>query len=485
MINRIINQNIWWQDKSLINHDPKIREMNAQKFRWRPRVLEELDLGRFAIYTLRGPRQVGKTTAIKILINDLLQDKGILKEQVMYYSCDNIDDYKELIELLETYLDHIRKLNLHKKKLYIFLDEVTSVRDWQRGIKYLVDAGKLSQAGMVLTGSNAADLRKGMERLPGRRGKTGRPDKIMLPLTFREYVSLINPDLFARFTEKLADGIDIFSLNQTYFKKMLSMQPHLDELAILYEQFLITGGFITAINAYFPEHEIGYSVYELYQQWLRGDISKAGRNERTARQIINELITIGVSAFGWETIAKKIGVASHKTVSEYMETMEDSFVLKTLYQIDINTRRPRIKKLKKAYFLDSFIFWSLWGWVDNWLVYSDNVSRSLASADMKARLTEQVIANELFHRFDRTDWLNSRVFFWKNGGEIDFIVKREKDLLPVEVKYQNNAGFPDLRTIKKLGFKRGILISRDRLEMEDGFAIIPAELFLLTSGMAE
>src|SRR3990172_6461681 len=481
MINQILNQNIWWQDKRLIRHDQKIREMNAQRFKWRPRVLEEFDLDHFAIYTLRGPRQVGKTTALKILINDLLKKERVLKEQVMYYSCDNIDDYKELIELLETYLDYIRKLNLQKKRLYIFLDEVTSVRDWQKGIKYLVDAGKLSQAGMVLTGSNAADLRKGMERLPGRRGKTGGPDKIMLPLTFSEYVSLVNPDIFARFARELAGGIDLFSLDQTAFKTILLLQPHLGELAILYEQFLITGGFITAINAYFPENEIGYAVYELYQQWLRGDISKAGRNERTARHIINELITIAVSAFGWETIAKKIGVATHKTVSEYIETMEDSFVLKTLYQIDINTRRPRVKKLKKAYFLDSFILWGLWGWVDNWLSYSDNVSRSLTSAGMKARLTEQVIANELFYRFDRPDWLNSRVFFWKNGGEIDFIVKREKDLLPVEVKYQKNAGSQDLRTIKKLGFKRGILISMDRLEMEEGFAIIPVEMFLLAT----
>lgn len=444
-------------------------------------MLDEFNLDRFAIYTLRGPRQVGKTTAIKILINDLLKEEGILKEQVMYYSCDNIDNYKELIELLEIYLDYVKKLNLQKKRLYIFLDEVTSVKDWQRGIKYLVDAGKLSQAVMVLTGSNAADLRKGMERLPGRRGKTGSPDKIMLPMTFREYVSLINPELFTNFTGVLADGIDIFSLDQTAFKAILSLQPHLGELSILYEQFLITGGFITAINAYFPEHEIGYSVYELYQQWLRGDISKAGRNERIARQIINELITIAVSAFGWETIAKKTGVATHKTVSEYIETMEDSFVLKTLYQIDINTRRTRIKKLKKAYFLDTFIFWSLLGWVENWLVYSDNVNRSLASIGMKARLTEQVIANELFYRFDRQDWLNSRVFFWKNGGEIDFIVKREKELLPLEVKYQKNAGASDLRTIKKLGFKRGILISMDRLEMEDNFAIIPVEIFLLAT----
>ena len=51
------------------------------------------------------------------------------------------------------------------------------------------------------------------------------------------------------------------------------------------------------------------------------------------------------------------------------------------------------------------------------------------------------------------------------------------------MKYQKNAGFADLRTIKKLGFKRGILISADRLDMEeDGFTIIPVELFLLATG---
>ncbi|MBI4691208.1 MAG: ATP-binding protein [Nitrospirae bacterium] len=481
MIQQIINQNIWWQDKSLISHDPKIKELNTRKFQWRPSVLDEFDLKQSAIYTLRGPRQVGKTTALKILISELLQKKTISKEQIMYYSCDNIDSHKELIELLETYLDHLKKLNLHRGRLYIFLDEITSITGWQKGIKYLADLGRLSNAGVVLTGSNASDLRKGIERLPGRRGRIAAPDKIMLPLGFAEYVRLTNPELFKRISERFTKKIDIFNPDNSAFQTLLSLQPHLKELTILFDQFLITGGFITAINAYFSENEIGYAVYELYQQWLRGDISKAGRNERTARHIINELIKISASAFGWETIAKKIGVATHKTVSEYIENMEDAFVLKTLYQVDINTGMPRIKKLKKVYFLDSFIFWSLWGWVDNWLAYGDNVSKELIQSDLKARLVEQVIADELFCRYDRIDWLNSNVFFWKNSGEIDFIIKKEKHLLPVEVKHRRNAGFSDFKIMKKLGFKKGILISMDRLDMEDNFVIMPPELFLIAA----
>ncbi|MBI4746438.1 MAG: ATP-binding protein [Deltaproteobacteria bacterium] len=108
------------------------------------------------------------------------------------------------------------------------------------------------------------------------------------------------------------------------------------------------------------------------------------------------------------------------------------------------------------------------------------MGKSLLSPDLKGRLSEQVVANELFYRYDRQDWLSSNVFFWKNGSEVDFVVKREKRLLPVEVKYQKNAGPSDLKAIKRLGSKNGILISRDRLEMEDGFAIIPLELFLVS-----
>ncbi|MBI4746439.1 MAG: ATP-binding protein [Deltaproteobacteria bacterium] len=365
MIQQIINQNIWWQEKGLIAHDPKIRELNAQRFKWRPAVLDEFDVRQFAVYTLRGPRQVGKTTALKILIEELLSNRKIAKEQVMYYSCDNIDDYKELITLIETYLEHLKKLNMQDRKLYVFVDEVTSVKDWQKGIKHLVDQGRLSNATVILTGSNAADLRRGIERLPGRRGKVESPDRVLLPIKFREYVGLINPKLHKQITDRIPNGIDIFDIDNTDFQALYSVQPHLKELATLYDQYLITGGFITAINAYFSEGDIRYAVYELYQQWLRGDISKRGKNERTARQIVRELLKISVSAFGWETVAKKIDVATHKTVSEYVEEMENSFVLKTLYQIDLNTGTPKFKKLKKAYFLDTFILWSLTGWVDN------------------------------------------------------------------------------------------------------------------------
>jgi predicted AAA+ superfamily ATPase len=475
MITQILNQNPWWRDKCLISHDPKIRELESQPLRWRPEMLTEFDPTATGVYTLRGPRQIGKTTAVKLLIRDLLQDVTIAKEQVMYYSCDNIDTRQELIELLEAYFGHLRTLGLHEGRQFIFIDEITAIRDWQRGIKHLADMGLLERAFVILTGSSAADLRRGAERLPGRRGDIATPDKVLLPLCFREYVRLVQPELAAQ----LANDIKPTAFTADDMKLVTSFLPRQKELSVLLDRYFITGGYITAINDYHAAGEIAYSTYERYQQWLRGDIARSGKNERTARQIIRELLRISVSAFGWETIAKKVDIATHKTVSEYMEALEDNFALKTLYQVDLNTGNPAIKKLKKAYFLDLFIQWTMRGWVDNWLTYGDTVTERLIGGDMKAQLCEQLVANDLFRRYDRRDWLNSSVFFWKNGGEVDFIVKQDGRLFPIEVKYQQSAAPADCAMMRKLGFKEGLLITRNTLRQVDAYTLLPLELFLM------
>lgn len=69
----------------------------------------------------------------------------------------------------------------------MFLDEISSVNNWQKSIKYLYDTGRLENAFVVLTGSSSYNLKKSSERLPGRRefGK----DIVYLPVSFKEYIN--------------------------------------------------------------------------------------------------------------------------------------------------------------------------------------------------------------------------------------------------------------------------------------------------------
>lgn len=112
-----------------------------------------------------------------------------------YYACDLVDNPKELEAILESYVT-ARRTKAKRTRLCIFLDEITSVKGWQKAIKFAVDKGVLDDASVIVTGSHTLDLRVSAEQLPGRRGKpTPTPDLILLPMKFAEYVELLNPQL--------------------------------------------------------------------------------------------------------------------------------------------------------------------------------------------------------------------------------------------------------------------------------------------------
>ncbi|WP_052295949.1 ATP-binding protein [Pseudothermotoga thermarum] len=117
-------------------------------------------------YTIRGPRQVGKTTFLKLYIKKLLES-GIPPSRILFLTCDDLKDRFELIEVIKNFFQLYGKSGGIS---YMFIDEITMIQDWQSGIKYLVDIGLLEDCLVVLTGSSAYDLKISSERLPGRKG---------------------------------------------------------------------------------------------------------------------------------------------------------------------------------------------------------------------------------------------------------------------------------------------------------------------------
>lgn len=199
----IPKHNPWWRDPSEISNDEKIKEFEAATIQWNPRIKYSIKFDKDKIYTLRGPRQVGKTTLIKLLIKDLLTE-GKDPKSIFYYSCDLVANEKELFEVINEYLDWAMTFRLDRK--YIFLDEISSVKNWEKGLKYLVDAGILKNTSVILTGSHSIDIKHSIERLPGRRGEGDEPlDKILLPMKFAEFAETVNPTI-----RKLFEKNDLF-----------------------------------------------------------------------------------------------------------------------------------------------------------------------------------------------------------------------------------------------------------------------------------
>ena len=81
----ILTQNPWWENPENIETDQSITNYEESQIKWTPRIRHYIKLDDELIYTLRGPRQVGKTTLIKLMIRDLLR-KGVNQRRIFYYT---------------------------------------------------------------------------------------------------------------------------------------------------------------------------------------------------------------------------------------------------------------------------------------------------------------------------------------------------------------------------------------------------------------
>ncbi|MGB9703716.1 MAG: AAA family ATPase, partial [Candidatus Micrarchaeales archaeon] len=146
----LIKQNPWWIGEKEIENDEDIKKWREGKIKWIPSLLEEINIKPYSLHFIFGPRQVGKTTLLKLLIKNLLEE-GIEKERIFYFRCDKLANYKELDEVLKAYFEFRETKNISSS--FIFLDEITFPTEWFRTIKYYIDVGEFRKDVLILTGS--------------------------------------------------------------------------------------------------------------------------------------------------------------------------------------------------------------------------------------------------------------------------------------------------------------------------------------------
>ena len=347
--------NPWWEEKNLIQKDERILNFEKQAIKYFPRFLEreKFEVG---VYTLIGPRQVGKSTALKLFVRDLLFKKKIEASHIFFFQCDIIDHYQDLIQVLEVYLQSLD----HTKEIYVFLDEISFVEEWPRAIKHLIDRGDLKKAIIFLTGSLSLQVKGGAELLPGRRGKKEKQDFLLLPLDFSEYLAV----------QKLKGLSFNFNLLLEESPQKLVLNPVLNriysqkyKIEVLFKEYLLTGGFLLSLNEFKKTKKISDNTFHLYWQWIKGDLLKIGRNENIFLEIIQETIKHLGSTLSYNDITKNTPVQSHLTTMDYLDLGQKLFLLNIFYNIDLAKRLPALRKQKKVTFLDPFLFHLLNGQV--------------------------------------------------------------------------------------------------------------------------
>ncbi|MCJ7472145.1 MAG: ATP-binding protein [Actinobacteria bacterium] len=459
-MDELLLQNPWWEDKNNIENDVHIKKLKGRKYIYKPQLFKSSDLKKDAVYTLRGVRQVGKTTLVKLIIKDLL-GRSINPRNIFYYSMDLVKDDKELFEIFISWYQTVKE---DSKRKYILFDEATFVKNWEKSIKHIVDTFGLENKTFILTGSSAIDLRKGSDRLPGRRGVSN-PDKLLLPLAFKEFCNLTGLKISLEYESNLTlDSIK---------KNIPELKIYQNELNLYLDKYLVCGGFLESINSLFSNNTIKEETFERYISVIFSEIEKVKKSRVTSKNILSSIIDSLGSTISWNRLAKKSGNISTNTLIDYVNTFTDSFTVYYLEHFNKNKLTGNPAKEKKLYFFDPF--------------YYHIISRVINLPYIKiskSSIIESLIGGHLIRNFEQSIYQGfssiEKIFYWKSvkGKEIDFILSRSKNnIMPIEVKYQNVINPIDYTTIKK-SFKKGIVVSKNIFSIEENIVILPSSCFL-------
>ncbi len=449
------------------------------------------------IYSLRGPRQVGKTTLLKLEMKRLLA--SVPRWNVMYYSFDLGGTPADVVHMFNEYSALVGKMAEGRR--FVFLDEISSVRDWQKGIKLLKDKGRLKKYTVVVTGSHSMDLRRGAESLPGRRGTTTDDDsldKVLRPMSFGEFVRARDEEIGRRLADLgLADRAGRALLARetasgSVEATLTDLSAYKSDLDAHLDVYLKTGGMPAVVDEFQRTLRISRSTYEAYLAGAESDLAQSGRDIMKIRRLVPNIMRSTGSRVSWRSLRRGTGIESPSTVEGCVEALADTFALHVTYRCNSATGMPNFDGQKKLYMQDPFLFHAYNG-MRSASNHFDMCVEHLADPEKKAALVEQVAADHAFRLAPALAPAEAglrgmySVFYWVGGGstkrEVDLVVRDSESLVPIEIKYQSRISREDLYALsdfrKATGTKGGVLVTRDELGERSGFAMVPASLFLL------
>ncbi len=283
---------------------------------------------------LMGPRRVGKTVMLYHSIQRLIDD-GVSPQNIIYVSVETPIYNGILLEQLFNLAKHVLGKEDSKEQFYVFFDEIQYLKEWEIGLKSLVDT--YHDVKFIASGSAAAALLKSSNE-----SGAGRfTDFNLPPLLFFEYIHLKKYDHLMRQSKVEWGGIesDIYSTID------------IDRLNELFLDYINYGGY--------PEVAFSSRIQEDPGQFVRHDIvdkvllrdlpSLYGISDV---QELNSLFTMiayhSGMEFSYEGLSKESGVKK-ETIRKYIQYLEAAFLIKVVTRTDDTAKRFQRQTTFKIY----------------------------------------------------------------------------------------------------------------------------------------
>ncbi|MFA5888327.1 MAG: ATP-binding protein [Candidatus Nanoarchaeia archaeon] len=416
--------NPWWAEKSVSKEKKGIERTN---------ILNELLklIEAKEILVLTGVRRSGKSTLLYQTISKLIERK-VNPENILYFNFDEPVAPNDANPIDFVYNSFLELNNPHGRK-YVFFDEIQNIKEWERWIKKSYDLyGK--DVKFILTGSNNSMLYDNLSKL-----LTGRIlTKAIYPLSFEEFL------IFNNVIVKDAD------MQKTEIKHFLL-------------KYISCGGFPEAVLEESEEIR-AKRLEEYFNSIILRDIVQPNNIREVAKlmELAKYLITNNACILSYNNISKAIGL-NITSLKEYLLFLENAYLLFQLNFFSYSLKETiMIQKPRKIYNIDNGM---------------RNAVGFKFSRD-EGRLAENIVFIELKRK-------GNEMYFWKEKGEVDFIIKhKDNSLTAINASYTDKIG--ERETAALMEFKNShkqakklIVITKDIEKKEGETEYIPLWKWLL------
>jgi len=351
-------QNPWWRKDFNLTTLKEYSLKHRFAFSKTQKILRETKL----MLQISGLRRLGKSTLMKHLILDLIENQHVDANKVVF--CE----FSELYNNLESVLQSA------PVQSYLFLDEIQYCRDWKDILKHYYDIGAAVK--IVFSGSATISYTKNKESLLGR----FMPLKLK-PLSFSEYLYLKygndeNPYLYNQ------EGLWEF-LEYGEFPELLSIESQ--DLKKEYLQKSVLEPLFT-------------------QDVLLYDVEKKAEFANLFKVVSSDLGQI----INKQNIAQEIGI-SRAVVDKYLNIFEDLGLVKIIPNY-YKSARQVLGSDKKVYTASLNMSLAYLGVRD---------LKTFPANYFKGHAFENFVLNELSQTYDT-------IYYWKRQQkEIDFVAQKE------------------------------------------------------------
>lgn len=338
---------------------------------------------------IRGARQYGKSTWLEQQLKKTIINYG--PGSAFYLNGDEIVNYKVLADDIR---DLVSLFNPQRKVRRLFIDEITAIQDWQRGLKRLIDAGELKRVLIITTGSKAVDLRHGTERLPGRKGKLNRTNYYFTPLSYAEF-------------KRVCGG-------------------RMGDNTLL--AYLLSGGSPVACSELAKQSSLPEYVIEMNRDWIYGECAASGRSRASLLAVLDAISRYGGNPLGQSKLARESGLANNTVADGYVGLLKDLMCVGPSFAWDESRKIKNMRKPCKYHFINllSAVAWS------------KERLRSIADFqalrdETRGKWWEWLVAQEIWRRRSiKGDEFPEIMTFWQSKkNEIDFV---SDEMTFIEVK---------------------------------------------------